>query len=369
LGVRKPLQKKSRFQAQASGQYLIFREYQHFTEARHAYLSSDAYQSQARSRTVLVTNIKKENMNEAFLREYASEFGQVERVWLVRDVKEANEVYDERQKACTKLETAEGKLIKLAVKRVAKGKATVPTSDGAAAEEGGLISALVPNKKRPSQRLGKVPCFGQKVDAIEHNIGEIQRTEKKLGELRQKPESFELASSAIIRFATQASALSFVQSPAKVKGLNKMPRYGDIAPPNLYWPNLDLNSKLLPGRVALSWALTIGLILIWAIPVTFAGGLSNLSGMCTQVSFLSWVCTLPKPVLGIIQGAAPPIAIAVLFILLPIILRIFAKLSGKPTIPLLDKSVFDRYALFLIIHGMLIVTISRFADIANQQFY
>lgn len=78
--------------------------------------------------------------------------------------------------------------------------------------------------------------------------------------------------------------------------------------------------------------------------MAFVGLISNVSALCEQASWLAWLCTLPvrtssrslpasrRPsseltlsffaaINGIIQGSLPPIALAVLFLLLPIVLR------------------------------------------------
>lgn len=61
---------------------------------------------------------------------------------------------------------------------------------------------------------------------------------------------------------------------------------------------------------------------------------------------------------GIIQGALPPIALAVLFILLPIILRLFARFEGIPLKTGIELSLMTRYMIFMVIHGFLIVTLA-----------
>lgn len=82
----------------------------------------------------------------------------------------------------------------------------------------------------------------------------------------------------------------------------------------------------------------IGLIVLWSFPVAFVGLLSNLSSLCTRVPWLAWVCRckscpeegfddteeillvgdVPQ---GIIQGLLPPVFLAILFLILPFILR------------------------------------------------
>jgi len=55
--------------------------------------------------------------------------------------------------------------------------------------------------------------------------------------------------------------------------------------------------------------------------VAFVGIVSNIHALCVQYSWLAWICGLPSPVVGIIQGILPPVLLAVLMMLLPIVLR------------------------------------------------
>jgi hypothetical protein len=90
----------------------------------------------------------------------------------------------------------------------------------------------------------------------------------------------------------------------------------------------------------ISYAITFALIIFWALPgrpvffhvclvltthaflaVAFIGIVSNIHGLCTTYKWLSWLCKLPSPVVGILQGILPPVLLVVLMMLLPIVLR------------------------------------------------
>lgn len=244
--------------------YLIWRELKTFQRMRHQFLSDPKYAHQNHARTVLVTHVPEHLMTEPAMRELASPH-EVEKVWLIRDVSDVNEVFDERQQACTKLEGAVGSVLGLAAKRIRKGKASAPEAGKADPESGdsALLNSIITEKKRPTHKLGKVPCCGTKVDTLEHCTETIREDNEKLVQLRAKEEDYKLATSAILRFNTQAAAVSFAQDLPKIKAKQVGPRYVDFQPETIQWKNLGLNSKLLPPKKALSWALTIGLIMIW----------------------------------------------------------------------------------------------------------
>ena len=102
-------------------------------------------------------------------------------------------------------------------------------------------------------------------------------------------------------------------------------------------------------RTAISWGITLGLIILWAFPVAFVGIVSNIHGLCTQYSWLAWLCKLPSPVVGIISGILPPVLLAVLMMLLPIVLRLLARFEGMPKKTAIELSLMHRYFLFEVI--------------------
>jgi Calcium-dependent channel, 7TM region, putative phosphate len=111
-------------------------------------------------------------------------------------------------------------------------------------------------------------------------------------------------------------------------------------------------------RYLLSWAATLGLVILWAIPVAFAGAVSNVDKLCNTYHWLAWVCNTSSTVQGIIQGVFPPVLLAVLFLLLPYFLRGLAWFENITRYSHLSISVYRRYYIFLVIHGFLIVTLT-----------
>ena len=111
-------------------------------------------------------------------------------------------------------------------------------------------------------------------------------------------------------------------------------------------------------RYLLSWAANIGLIILWAFPVAFAGAVSNVDTLCVNYQWLAWVCETSPTVQGIIQGVFPPLFIAILFLILPYFLRGLAWFENITRYSRLSLSVYRRYYIFLVIHGFLIITLT-----------
>ncbi|ORY92692.1 hypothetical protein BCR35DRAFT_298190 [Leucosporidium creatinivorum] len=291
--------------------------------------------------------------------------GGVKRIWLARDLKELPDLYDRRQKACGKLESAETKILKLAAKAIIKqNKKGDKQEELPQHGDNGRIDQYVTGKARPHHKLGFLGLFGEKVDTLDWARKEIAETTRLIEEERTilagpgSHEKYPAESAAFIQFNQQIAAHMFAQCLAHHAPLRMSARYLEVSQEDVIWSNLSVNPYQAKVRYAASWAMTVGLIILWSFPVAFVGLISNVSALCISAPWLAWLCKLPVPVNGIIQGALPPVALAVLFILLPIVLRLFARLEGIPLKTGIELSLMTRYFMFLVIHGFLIVTLA-----------
>lgn len=162
---------------------MIRREMSHFVFMRHQFLISKSHSRLPQARTVLITNVPDELANENDLRTFASFVpGGVDKVWLFRDTKALNELFEQRQDACSKLEAAEVNLLKDATKAWHRKelvhrktlKLKSKDEEGAEGEELTLpppskefLAELVPENSRPKHRTGFLGVIGTKVDTIE----------------------------------------------------------------------------------------------------------------------------------------------------------------------------------------------------------
>ncbi|EAU91569.2 DUF221 family protein [Coprinopsis cinerea okayama7 len=320
--------------------YMIHREMHHFVQLRHQFLLSPSHSKLAQSRTVLITSIPEELGNEQDIKTFASFVpGGVDRVWLYRDTKTLNELFERRQELCELLEAAESALLKQAtkawrkrVKAHAKAQRKKPRdvehnpTELAKPEPSiELLQDLVPPHKRPMHRTGLLRLVGTKVDTINWCKEEIAKINVSIAELRKD---------------------------------NSEHKWMDAHPKDIVWNNLDDGALEMKGRYITSWMATVGLIIAWTFPVSFIGTLSNLGELCTDVKWLAWVCDLPDVVRGLIEGVLPPGLLAVLFALLPFILQALAWYECIARYSLISVSVYKRFYFFLLIHGFLVVTLT-----------
>ncbi|KAK0531912.1 phosphate metabolism protein 7 [Tilletia horrida] len=360
--------------------YCIRRTTKEFIYLRQKFLTSPKTIAQHQSRTILVTGIPNELLSERKLTQLYSHLpGGVVKVWLHRDVKELPDLVDERTKACNRLEAAETTVIKKAYKKVNKKKVPEGGLEDAEAAQDPINKYLI-KKERPTHKLGKVPCMGEKVDSIEWCREEIARLNKLIGEKRAAIatdyKEYPPLNAAFILFKTQVAAHLAVNAQAHHEPYRMNERYMGAHPADVVWSNLNMNPYDKKIRTVIGWAITIGLVVFWVIPVGFVGVISNIKGLSEKVPFLSFLNldALKVPV-GIFQGILPTVMIAVLNMLLPIFLRLLARLSGVPTKTGIELSLMTRFFLFQIIQNFLFLTIvsgsaadvTKFAnDLANN---
>ncbi|WWC88432.1 uncharacterized protein L201_003343 [Kwoniella dendrophila CBS 6074] len=387
--------------------YLIWGEYHHFVQVRQAWLTSPTHLALARTRTVAVTNVPDSVNSEAGIKEIASIVaridsttpgstvpsaqqprlsnataatavnptgdaeGGVRQVWLTRKCKDIEKVWQEREKECARLEGGAGKLVKLANKNHTKGKS--PEAKGqydAERSSGDLVDRFVLPKKRPTWKQGLLGLIGKKQD-LESSPLYIAERNANLSEVRKTIDQLPQGNTVFVRFASQHEAHAFARLVAETDKQNKLMKAGvEVVPEDVEWSNISMNPYQRKIRKLISWSLTIGLIIVWAIPVAFVGIVSNIDSLCSKVSWLAWICKGGPVVNGIIKGVLPPVLLAILFMLLPIVLRMMVKLQGEVRKSDIELGLFSRYWLFQVIHGFLIVTaasglISALADIKN----
>jgi hypothetical protein len=141
-----------------------------FKKTRQEYLRRPEIASNIASRTILLSAIPKDMLNEGKLKEI---FGShVEKVWINRDFGDLQDLVDERNKDALMLEGAETSLIK-DVNKIAIKKGRKEKPEGS---EKNITSLYIEDKKRPHHKLGKPVIkllFGKKVRLLFSHCGLI----------------------------------------------------------------------------------------------------------------------------------------------------------------------------------------------------
>lgn len=219
---------------------MLYREYRHFLRIRQAYLNSPAHATLARSRTVMLNNLPKGWTNEERIRELASfTHGPIEQIWIPRQIKAMEKAFDERNKACLKLEAAETQVQTQAGKNVLKNK--LPPAG--AVEEGDLISRYLLPKQRPTHRTGLLGLFGPKVATLEHTPRYIREQETLLVAERAKLDACPVVPSAFVRFTKQTDAHMFAQLVKKQPGAKLVGAAVEVVPEDVSVRTLPLGHQ------------------------------------------------------------------------------------------------------------------------------
>jgi hypothetical protein len=341
--------------------YILYLEMKNFVEKRQSFLRSPSYQSNPSSSTILVTTIPKIYMSQDVLLRIFNQFpGGVKYIWLNRNLDNLPDKVDERTKFVEKLETAECKMIKNALKKEMKRQ---KKNNSKVDPVENIVERYIQEKDRPKMRIGSIPlfssiCFGKKVDTITYYKETISQLNTEIERIKTRLDNSKVHNSAFIEFNQQISAHMAIQCVTSSIPLSMIPSYIDVKPENIVWKNLKLTFYEKKVRQLVMLAATAVLIIFWAIPVAFVGILSNVTYLTNTLTFLQFINNLPSFLLGLITGLLPSILLSVLMALLPIVLTFIAKQSGIATTDAIDRYVQGSYFIFQVVHAFLFVTIS-----------
>ncbi|KAK7956170.1 uncharacterized protein PG986_005392 [Apiospora aurea] len=353
--------------------YMVLRECIYYINLRQAFLLSPLYANRISSRTVLFVSVPAAYLDESRLRKV---FGEetVKNIWITGDTKELEELVKERDKVAMKLEKAEVKLLKLAngerLKSIKKGGADERAEVSHDAEPGSLSARWVPNKKRPTHRLGALGLVGKKVDTINWCRSELERLipEVDAAQTSYRAGSAKKIPSVFIEFFTQFQAESANQVLAHHQALQMTPKYIGITPGEVVWSALKVSWWQRVIRRFAVIAFIAVLIIFWAVPVGVVGIISNVEHLKT-ISFLTWLDKIPQVIMGVVSGLLPSVALSILMSLVPVVMRLCARLSGEPSLSRVELFTQNAYFAFQVIQVFLITTMTSAATAVAKQIY
>lgn len=206
--------------------------------------------------------------------------------------------------------------------------------------------------------MPSLPLIGKKVDTIDYCRKEVARLNVEIEIDQQHPERFPLMNSAFIQFNHQVAAHMACQAVSHHVPKQMAPRVVEISPDDVIWDNMSIRwweRYLRSGGIII---VVCGMVVGWAIPVAFTGVLSQLSYLEGSVSWLGWLSKLPQWFFSAIQGILPPLFLAILLAILPIILRFLSKTQGLQTGMSVELTVSNYYFAFLFVQVFLVVAIA-----------
>lgn len=405
--------------------FMVCRECIYYVNLRQAYLLSPNYSKRLSSRTVLFTCIPKPYADEAKLRKL---FGDsAKKLWIVKDTSALRALVEDREETADRLQQAEVKLIRLANVARQRHLRKQPASstlnahlnhavetapdEGSQhdAEKGHVINTAIQFAERQlsvldSPTLEKPPDpeythpygldpslpdvrgsvaaqwlpvqarphhrplrnFGRRVDTIRWTRERLKVLNREIWKLRRRHRGGDGAplNAAFIEFDSQASAQAAFQILAHHQPLHMSPRYIGLQPDEIIWGALRIRWwEHIMRRFFMMGVIAAGII-FWSIPAVLVGMVSNIDSLSKMIFFLKWIKELPGPILGVIQGLLPALALTWLMAAVPWMLRGCARVAGVPSHALVELFVQHAYFAFQVVQVFLVTTLTSAASAA-----
>lgn len=332
--------------------YIIYRELIHYTNLRQSILASPKYAYKLSSRVVLFQSVPKQYLNE---KEFKKLFPGVKRIWMATADKNLGKKVKRREKLANNLENTLNSLLAKAVKikdkADKKGKILEPIDE---------LIAYIPQKKRPTYRKYKI--FGEKKDKVQYLKDELEKVNEEIEHMKSdKNANKSTMNSIFVEFENQYYAQLAHQSIVHHKAFTLSEHFVGIEPDDVIWINMRMFWYERLVRKTLAVAAIVTLIIFWAIPVAFVGAISNVDQLTNKLHFLNFIHKLGKTFMGLVTSLLPTILLSILMALLPIFIRLMAKVAGSPTSQHVEYFTQQAYFAFQVIHVFLITTISSSA--------
>jgi hypothetical protein len=303
---------------------IIARESFYVVNLRQAYRRSPWGASRLSSRTILFTNVPK-TLSQSALFEM---FPGVKHAWVASNTKVLDKLIEDRDDTAMKLENAEVDLLRDANMNRLKAEKNKKHFVASDVTDG---TKWINPKKRPTHKLKFL--IGKKVDTIEYGRSHLAELLPKITQEQDKHWNGEgdLVGGVFLEFTTQRQAQDAWQmmQNKKTKPNSKLQaRQLGVVPQEVVWGNL----RIKPAEHLVRWAAATGIIsamiIFFAIPVAIVGIISNISYLTAQFTWLQWINSIPKVILGVVTGLLPTVMLAVLMSLVPVFCRFAAKMAG-----------------------------------------
>lgn len=337
--------------------FVLYRELFFYNSLRVAALSSPMYAKKRSSRTILFQNVPRTLLDE---KQFFKLFNGVKRIYISRIFRKLENKCLKREIYAMKLEAAETKLLRMAVKakKKAEKKGTIP-------EPCNDIKEYVPEKKRPKMKVNGT--FSKKVDTIEYCREILPKLSKEIKSLKKVYYRRPPQNSLFVEFETQYMAQLAFQSITHHNPLRMTFRYVGLEPGDIIWNNMRIFWWEKITRRFIAYAFIAFLVIFWAVPVAFVGVISNVTYLTDKLHWLRWIDNLPDQLYGLVTSNLPTVMLLLLNTFLPIFIRAAAKVSGMPSRQHAEFFTQKSYFFYLIVNGFLVTALSSSAAAAVSQ--
>ncbi|GAV86555.1 DUF221 domain-containing protein/RSN1_TM domain-containing protein [Cephalotus follicularis] len=200
--------------------------------------------------------------------------------------------------------------------------------------------------KRPLMKTGFLGLWGEKVDAIEYHISEIDKLSKEIALEKERvvndPKS--IMPAAFVSFKTRWGAAVCAQTQQSRNPTLWLTEWAP-EPRDVYWDNLAIPYVSLSVRKLIIAVAFFFLTFFFMIPIAFVQSLASIEGIEKAAPFLKPIIE-HKFIKSFIQGFLPGIVLKLFLIFLPTILMIMSKFEGFTSLSALERRSATRYYLF-----------------------
>ena len=337
--------------------YRIYREKVNFIDVRQRFLTSPEHRLKASAKTVLVTNIPREYRSKEALEALYDVFVDNDdrsrlTVWVNRDYGFLRALVARRRSLHHALEKEELKILRQVNKNYQKSgdvSASKTTAENTSQEtlapddenevhtehdERTISTAYDMDCREKAQLWHKYlkPSTASKISVIRGKDGnwkpassfkiwasgekkvipkiawlraEIARLTVQIENLLPRlddEERFKKQNSAFIQFDRQMSAHMACSLVSHNKAGRMSPRFLDVAPHEIIWPNMGMTSLGRFIRTCIALVLFAAMLFLWGIPTTILASISQLDTLRSSVSWLHWLRPWPSWIISLISG-------------------------------------------------------------------
>ncbi|KAJ2702937.1 phosphate metabolism protein 7 [Coemansia sp. IMI 203386] len=322
--------------------YNIFGELSVYTRLRLWWLTSPKHSSKVGASTIMVSTLPEGLLSrDDKIRKMFDIFpGGVRQVIVNRDCSDLADKVKTRDKYALKLE----KLLTAYSVGCEKAHKKAQKKGAAYAEP-----------KRPMMRESSIPLKGPKVDAIEFLSTEIAKLNQQIAEGTGDETQYKRQSSAFVLFRKQIAAHMSAQTVLDYKPFSMNSVSLDVNPDDIIWSNLNMNPYDRRIRGYISFAATVGLVVVWTLLTTAVSALVSVKNL----KKIPGLKNMPDSKwFGIFTGIVPSVVLAVLIALLPIILRLLLRLEGTPRVSEVNLRLLHRFYFFQVWNVYLVTILS-----------
>lgn len=228
----------------------------------------------------------------------------------------------------------------------------------------------IKKSERPTHRLARhewtpdwlpgLPFLNKKVDTIYWCRKELARLNMEIEYDQKNPDRYPLMNSAFIQFNHQVAAHMACQSVTHHVPKHMAPRDIEISPTDVIWDNMAISWWQGWLRTAIVLAIVSGMVILWAIPVTWSAGLANVDSLVETVPWLEFLKENDAVwrAVGAAAGVLPAVFLALVLVIVPLLFDILAGLQGCKTGAQKTETVQIYFFVFLFVQVFLVVSIA-----------